>query len=357
MKTKIRVHGKSQGRTALGIINAYLKLNPDSTSAELQQAFPKSLNRRCSADNIIIPIEKTVGYEKMFFEQEDELIVFKTGERFALVEIWSKEDFDTICEHAKQYGITVAEEGTKPFEKGSFELEYLDEDKKKFWFKWWWVLLLILLFLLMIFCCKKCCCHSTCSNTEVGAVENVTVEPSDTDSADNNAEQPDSSTNDLISDSGASISITLPDGNVLDIAKNSKEYKLFSFLYSSDAKVESDLTKGWITLDKMHFDTGKAHLSSDSENQLKSIAGIMQFFPNSHFKIGGYTDNTGNDAINMRLSSERAKATVEKLVSLGIDANRMTHEGYGIQRPVCPSNDTDDCRAANRRVDIRVTQK
>jgi len=216
---------------------------------------------------------------------------------------------------------------------------------------------LILLFLLMIFCCKKCCCHSTCSNPEVGAVENVTVEPSDTDSADNNADQPDSSTNDLISDSGASISITLPDGNVLDIAKNSKEYKLFSFLYSSDAKVESDLTKGWITLDKMHFETGKAHLSSDSENQLKSIAGIMQFFPNSHFKIGGYTDNTGNDAINMRLSSERAKATVEKLVSLGIDANRMTHEGYGIQRPVCPSNDTDDCRAANRRVDIRVTQK
>ena len=358
MENKIRVHGKSQSRTALGIVNAYLKLNPDSTPSEVQQAFPKTLNRRCSADNLIIPMEETVGHEKTFFEREDELIEFKTGEKYALVEIWDKDDFNNICEHAKQYGIEAAKEGTKPFERGSFELEYPDEVLQKSRLKWWWwMLLIILLLLLIFFCCKKCRCERTCASHQAGVVENVAAEPSDMESTENDSEQPEASTDDLIADNGASVSIRLPDGNVLELAKNSQEYKLFSFLHSSETQVDADKTKGWITMDKVGFESGKTILSAKSDQQLKNIARIMLFFPDSHLKIGGYTDNTGTDEINAKLSLERAKVTAEKIAASGIDANRLAYEGFGAQHPVCQANDTEECRAANRRVDIRVIQK
>ena len=161
MKSKIRVHGKSQSRTALGIVNAYLKLHPDATPSEVQRAFPKSLNSRCAADNLIVPVRETAGYEKLFFEREDEQIVFKNGETYSLVEIWGKDDFKAIRKHAKRYGIEAAEEGTKPFERGSFELEYLDVDKKKCLFGWLWIPLMILSFLLLFFCYRKYCFDDT----------------------------------------------------------------------------------------------------------------------------------------------------------------------------------------------------
>jgi outer membrane protein OmpA-like peptidoglycan-associated protein len=163
--------------------------------------------------------------------------------------------------------------------------------------------------------------------------------------------------NSLIADNGASVSITLPDGNVLNIAKNSPEFKLFSFLNSPDAAVEPDETQGWITLDKVTFENEKTKLAPEAENRLNNVAQIMQFFPNSRIKVGGYTDNTGTDAVNKQISTERAKVAAEKIISSGIEANRVSYEGYASQRPVCPPNDSEDCRAANRRIDIKVMQK
>ena len=348
MKTKIRVHGKSQSRTALGIINAYLMLYPDTTPYQLQQAFPKSLNSRCTTDNLIVPIEETLGNEKVFFEQEDETIVFKSGERYALVEVWGKEDFEAICKRAKHYGIVVAKKGTKPFEKGSFTLEYLNE---RCWCKTvcWLLLLIILLLLLLIFFWKKCS-SDTCSDKNVTAVE-CNVGSTDREqlvpAPANGAFQ--------ISETDASVTVTSPDGKVLDITKNSQEFKLFSFLNSA-AQVDADKTKGWMPLDRVQFETGKAQLTPECENQLQNIAAILQFFPNAHLKVGGYTDDTGTDEANMKLSHERAKVTAEKLINFGMDENRITFEGYGSKHPVSPDNDIEG-RAANRRVDIRVTRK
>ena len=337
MKIKIRVHGKSQSRTALGIINAYLKLHPDATPYEVKRAFPKSLNRRCPLDNLIIPVDDTLGYEKLFFEHEDETIVFKNGARYALVELWDRDDFNAICEHAKQYGIEAAQEGhIKPFEKGSFELE----DVEKCRFRWWcllWLILLLILFLLLIFLCRKCN-NDKRANPEKATIVDVM------------------SNRQLITDYGTSVSIKLPDGNMLYMAKNSQEYKLFSFLNSPDVQVNADATIGWIPMDNIFFETGKADFLPESENQLKSIARIMQFFPSSRIQIGGYTDDTGTEEINMILSDGRAKATYERLVALGVAAYRMTYEGYGSNYPVNPDV-SDDARAANRRVGVRVTRK
>jgi outer membrane protein OmpA-like peptidoglycan-associated protein len=372
METKIRVYGKSQSRTALGIINAYLKLYPDSTISDLRQAFPKSLNPKSFTDSLLVPLEETKGNEKLFFEREDEMIVLKNGKKYALVELWQKEHFDAICEHAKQYGIEAAEIAeTKPFQKGSYELEYLHgfippeelnfvappvadnpEPKKKNSNWLWWLLLLLLLLLIALFCLKKCCCGNKCPTANTPA---VTVAP-----AADSLIMPKGtldSLNNVVYDTGDTVTVTLPDGKEWRIGQNSSEYKLFTFL-NSDVKVDTaDKSKGWITLDRLRFNTGSSTLTPESDDQLKNIAMILKFFPNSQIKLGGYTDNTGTEDINMKLSNERAKVTADKLISLGIDKNRVAYEGYGPQHPVCPANDTDFCRALNRRIDVRVTHK
>ena len=70
--------------------------------------------------------------------------------------------------------------------------------------------------------------------------------------------------------------------------------------------------------------------------------------------MGGYTDNTGSEEGNLRLSNLRAQAAKLKLLEMGIAADRVEAEGYGAQFPVCADNDTDECKAQNRRIDVRV---
>jgi outer membrane protein OmpA-like peptidoglycan-associated protein len=73
-------------------------------------------------------------------------------------------------------------------------------------------------------------------------------------------------------------------------------------------------------------------------------------------KLGGYTDNTGDPQANLTLSQQRADTVMADLVKLGVDASRMKAEGYGQEHPVA-DNSTEEGRAKNRRIDIRVTGK
>ncbi len=68
----------------------------------------------------------------------------------------------------------------------------------------------------------------------------------------------------------------------------------------------------------------------------------------------GHTDNTGNDAINIPLSNNRAKAVADYLVSQGVAGDRVTSTGVGSSQPIAP-NDTPAGQAQNRRVDITVS--
>ena len=113
----------------------------------------------------------------------------------------------------------------------------------------------------------------------------------------------------------------------------------------------------WFTLDRLTFETGSATLKPSSAEQLKNLAGIMKTYPNLKLKLGGYTDNTGDEAANMKLSQERAEAAKNAIVREGVDGRRMEAEGYGSQHAVCPENNTPECKAVNRRIDVRVTEK
>lgn len=75
-----------------------------------------------------------------------------------------------------------------------------------------------------------------------------------------------------------------------------------------------------------------------------------------NIKIGGYTDNTGSDEINTKLSAERAANVAAALVERGIAPARLESEGYGPKHPIA-DNATQEGRDQNRRIAVRVTKK
>jgi outer membrane protein OmpA-like peptidoglycan-associated protein len=145
----------------------------------------------------------------------------------------------------------------------------------------------------------------------------------------------------------------LPNGVELNIPRFGIENKLLTFIQDSSKPVD-DTT--WFNFDRLLFDTGKATLQPSSEEQLNNIAEIMKAYPNVHIKLGGYTDNTGDATANQALSEARAKNVMDALAGKGVDASRMESEGYGDQHPVA-DNSTEEGRAQNRRIALRVTQK
>jgi outer membrane protein OmpA-like peptidoglycan-associated protein len=112
----------------------------------------------------------------------------------------------------------------------------------------------------------------------------------------------------------------------------------------------------WFSFDRLEFETDSAELKPSSSEQLSNIASILKAYPQVAVKIGGYTDNTGDAAHNLKLSEDRATSTLNELVALGIPKSRLAAEGYGQQFPVA-DNSTPEGRQRNRRIDIRVTKK
>ena len=99
------------------------------------------------------------------------------------------------------------------------------------------------------------------------------------------------------------------------------------------------------------FDVGKSTLKPESMGEINRIFEMMRDTPDLKFSVEGHTDNTGNAATNQTLSEARSQAVVDKLVSMGIAANRLTAAGKGQTSPLA-DNGTDEGRAKNRRVEF-----
>lgn len=99
------------------------------------------------------------------------------------------------------------------------------------------------------------------------------------------------------------------------------------------------------------FDSSKATIKAESNDKLEEIVKVMNEYSNANFKLEGHTDSTGNVVKNLQLSKDRAAAVKDYLIAKGIDANRLSSEGYGVTKPIA-SNKTVAGRAENRRVEI-----
>jgi OmpA-OmpF porin, OOP family len=116
---------------------------------------------------------------------------------------------------------------------------------------------------------------------------------------------------------------------------------------AADKKILDDAIYG------VQFETAKAVIKPGSFAILDNVVDVMKRNPNAKLVISGHTDSQGNDASNQRLSENRAKACYDYLVSKGIAAARMTHNGFGESKPV-GDNNTADGRAKNRRVEFEL---
>lgn len=110
-------------------------------------------------------------------------------------------------------------------------------------------------------------------------------------------------------------------------------------------------TDGKIITYGITFDVGKSVIKDESYPEINRIANLMNEDPSLKFEVQGHTDNTGNAASNQTLSEARAKAIVDKLVEMGISADRLTSVGKGQTSPIA-DNSTDEGKAKNRRVEF-----
>jgi len=99
------------------------------------------------------------------------------------------------------------------------------------------------------------------------------------------------------------------------------------------------------------FDTDSDHLKDESKPTLDKLVAAARSQPAWNFAIEGHTDNVGGDAHNQTLSEERALSVKAYLVNAGVDAKRLTTQGFGASHPVA-SNDTALGRSQNRRVEV-----
>lgn len=99
------------------------------------------------------------------------------------------------------------------------------------------------------------------------------------------------------------------------------------------------------------FDVGKSTIKPESIGEINRIVKLMTDNPDLNFSVEGHTDSTGNVASNQTLSEARSKAIVDKLVELGISADRLASAGKGQNSPIADNN-TDEGRAKNRRVEF-----
>jgi len=153
-------------------------------------------------------------------------------------------------------------------------------------------------------------------------------------------------------DLGRFVPRTLPNGTSILIPERGVENRMLAFI---DSPQQPDRTT-WFDFDRLVFDTGSATLEPQSDDQLRAVAAILKAHPNAYVKIGGYTDNVGDPAENLRLSEQRAANVKAQLISLGVEPDRLDAEGYGDAHPVS-DNSTEAGRAMNRRISMLITQK
>lgn len=119
---------------------------------------------------------------------------------------------------------------------------------------------------------------------------------------------------------------------------------------------EEDLKENWYDFDNVKFVHGSSSELETGQEQLENIAKIMKAFPDAKIKIGAYTDKTGDDAANKKISQERADYIKNLLTDLGVGEQITNAEGYGSEFATVPADASDDERAVDRKMAIRFSK-
>ncbi|MFL9836466.1 OmpA family protein [Flavobacterium sp. ST-75] len=104
----------------------------------------------------------------------------------------------------------------------------------------------------------------------------------------------------------------------------------------------------------VNFDLNKSSLTSTAKGNLDKLVPVFNEYPDTDIQIFGYTDSSGSDEYNLKLSEQRAASVKTYLVSKGISGSRINTLGRGEADPIA-SNDTKEGMSKNRRVEFAIT--
>jgi len=124
-------------------------------------------------------------------------------------------------------------------------------------------------------------------------------------------------------------------------------------MYEAMYKELGEGEKRTYQLKNVTFQTGSAEISELDTYELQNLADFMKSNEDMKIEVQGHTDNTGAEDKNISLSQLRADRIKNYLVNAGISPDRVASKGYGSSIPV-ESNDTDEDRANNRRIQIEI---
>jgi outer membrane protein OmpA-like peptidoglycan-associated protein len=148
------------------------------------------------------------------------------------------------------------------------------------------------------------------------------------------------------------VSLSLPGNVKIDLPEGSYLQGMVKTLTDSTG---TSLPKG-IVADDLSFEGATSKLTPESSTAVTRLATVLKAFGTAKLKIEGHTDNVGDPAENKKRSLERATAVKDALVQAGAPADRIMVEGVGPERPTA-SNDTEEGRAKNRRIELSIVSK
>ncbi|MCQ2228163.1 MAG: OmpA family protein [Bacteroidales bacterium] len=370
---KIRVHGKAMNRTALGIVNAYLKINPQTTAEDLAKAFPPSLTSKFAKLEAkketdpfykyglfheIVTVEgkrvwahnhEDISATTSIFEQEDETIHTADGKELAMESVWTSESYNDMLNWAKQYGIEVAsfEKFDGGFTKGSFSLENINGFVAP----------------LLADVAKKTEDVAEKAEEIAKKAEEAVAEVTNTDD-----EQPEEEKKSkckwwwwllLLLLLLLLLFLLLRGCSKEDVKDNveSASTEAVEAVEAATAVKDSVVAEVSQAIEKIEkkfnaakFIKGKANLTDETKAALKDMEQMLLDNPNLKLKVIGHSSPEGDAAFNQKLSEDRAKAAVDYLISKGVKAEQLEYEGKGSTELI--SDDPDQ----NRRTEFVLVE-
>ncbi|KQT26247.1 flagellar motor protein MotB [Chryseobacterium sp. Leaf405] len=216
---------------------------------------------------------------------------------------------------------------------------------------WKWLLPLLLLIAAGYFIWKQCEKKETTITTTVtdsGTVVTDTV---------NSVSSADTTAAPAVAKVDENIDLN---GTTLKGYKGGMEDMMITFLKSGsykNAANDAALKDTWYDFDHVNFKSGKGNeLEAGSEGQLQNLVAILKAYPEAKIKIGGYTDKTGNESLNLKISKERANYIKDWLGKQGVGAQVLEAEGYGSQFAKVDAKASDEERKTDRKMSVRFAK-